>query len=52
MIAAFTNESGQDSLKASIEANYKQIKQEVLTLVDEEVRRIKEDTNLCCLIKE
>ena len=40
VIAAFTDESGQDSLKASIEANYKQIKQEIIYLVNEEVNRI------------
>ena len=40
VIAAFTDESGQDCLKASIEANYKQIKQEIIYLVNEEVNRI------------
>ena len=40
VIAAFTDESGQDCLKASIEANYKQIKQEIIYLVNEEVTRI------------
>ena len=40
VIAAFTDESGQDSLKASIDTNYKQIKQEIIYLVNEEVNRI------------
>ncbi len=29
----FTNEDGSDNLKETIEANYKQVKQEVLSLV-------------------
>lgn len=52
VIAAFTNESGQDSLKASIEANYKQIKQEILALVDVEIKRIENDPELKVLRKK
>ena len=52
IIADFTNEDGSDNLKETIEANYKSIKQEVLTLVSSEVERIKNDPNLCNLIKE
>jgi len=33
IIAEFTNEDGSDNLKETIEANYKQVKQEVLSLV-------------------
>ena len=52
IIADFTNEDGSDNLKETIEANYKRTKQEVLTLVDSEIERIKNVPNLCQLIKE
>ena len=52
IIAEFTNEDGSDNLKETIEANYKQVKQEVLSLVASEIERIKNDPNLKRLIKE
>ena len=52
LIADFTNEDGSDNLKETIEANYKRVKQEVLSLVDTENERIKADPKLCHLIKE
>ena len=52
IIAEFTNEDGSDNLKETIEANYKQVKQEVLSLVASEIERIKNDPNLHNLIKE
>ncbi len=52
MIADFTNENGSDSLRETIEANYRQVKQEVLSLVDSETARIKTDPALAHLIKE
>ena len=52
IIADFTNENGSDSLKETIEANYRQVKQEVLSLVDSETARIKADPTLSHLIKE
>ena len=52
IIADFTNENGSDSLQEAIEANYRQVKQEVLALVDSEITRIKSDTSLSHLIKE
>ena len=52
IIAEFTNEDGSDNLKGTIEANYKRVKQEVLNLVDSEIERIKNDSNLKGLIKE
>ena len=52
IIAEFTNEDGSDNLKETIEANYKRIKQEVLSLVASEIERIKNDPNLKGLIKE
>ncbi|MBR8758729.1 hypothetical protein [Porphyromonas levii] len=52
MIADFTNENGSDSLRETIEANYRQVKQEVLSLVDSETARIKADPKLSPLNKE
>ena len=51
-IADFQNEDGSDNLKETIETNYKRIKQEVLTLVENETERIKADHALKHLIKE
>ena len=42
VIADFTDEDGFDNLKETIEANYKRIRQEILSLVDAETKRIKE----------
>nr|WP_314499068.1 conjugal transfer protein MobC [uncultured Prevotella sp.] len=50
-IADFTNEDGSDNLKETIEANYKRVKQEVLSLVESETERIKSDPTLKHLIK-
>ena len=52
VIADFTNEVGSDNLKETIEANYKRVKQEVLTLVASEIERIKSNPALARLIKE
>ena len=52
IIADFTNENGSDSLRETIEANYRQVKQEVLSLVDSETARIKADPALQYLLKE
>ena len=51
MIADFINEDGLDSLKETIEANYRKVKQEILLLIDSEIERIKSDPLLCHLIK-
>ena len=52
IIAEFTNEDGSDNLKETIEANYRMVKQDILTLVASEIERIKNDPNLKHLIKE
>ena len=52
MIADFTNENGSDSLRETIEANYKRVKQEVLSLIELEIERIKTNPSLRYLIKE
>ena len=51
VIANFINENGSDNLKETIEANYRKIKQEILSLVDFEIKRIKNDPMLSNLIK-
>jgi len=52
IIAEFLNKDGSDNLNETIEANYKRVKQEILSLVESEIERIKNDANLKHLIKE
>ena len=52
IIADFQNEDGSDNLKETIETNYKCVKQDILSLVANEIERIKNDPNLKGLIKE
>jgi len=52
IIAEFQNEDGSDNLKETIEANYRMVKQDILTLVASEIERIQNDPNLKGLIKE
>ena len=51
VIANFTNENGFDNLKETIETNYRKVKQEILSLVDSEIERIKNNPVLSNLIK-
>ena len=51
VIANFTNENGFDNLKETIETNYRKVKQEILSLVDSEIERIKNNPVLNNLIK-
>ena len=51
-IATFPNEDGSDNLKETIEANYKRVKQEIISLVESEKERIKADPALAHLNKE
>ena len=51
VIADFTNKDGSDNLKETIEANYKCVKQDVLSLVDTEIERIKNNPQLSILLK-
>ena len=52
IIAEFINEDGSDNLRETIEANYKRVKQEVLSLIELEIERIKTNPSLSYLIKE
>lgn|GEM_PF-4123123 len=47
----FANEDGSDNLRETIEANYKCVKQHILTLVASEIERIKNDPEQKGLIK-
>ena len=51
VIVDFTNKDGSDNLKETIEANYRKVKEEILSLVDLEIMRIKNDPKLAHLIK-
>ncbi|MBF1549344.1 MAG: conjugal transfer protein TraG, partial [Prevotella salivae] len=50
IIADFINEDGSDNLKETIEANYKRVKQDILSLVSSEIERIKNNPHLSHLI--
>ena len=52
IIADFINEDGSDNLKETIEANYKCVKQQALSIVDAEIERIKSNPILSGLFKE
>ena len=51
IIADFKNKDGLNKQKESIEANYRKVKEEILSLVDSEIMRIKNDPKLTHLIK-
>ena len=52
VIAEFLNEEGSDSLRETIEANYRKVRQDILSLVASEIERIKNDPKLKGLTKE
>ena len=52
IIANFINEDGSENLKETIEANYKCVKEDVISLVKNETERIKSGPELAHLIKE
>lgn len=49
-IRTFTDEQGNDSMKASIQENYRQIKHDILQVINDEMERISNDPNLQHLI--
>ena len=51
VIARFEDEAGNDVLKATIEANYRQVKRDVRNLIEREIERIKSDPELVGLLK-
>ncbi|AZA54497.1 conjugal transfer protein MobC [Chryseobacterium sp. G0201] len=50
-IRSFENEQGEDTMKDTIEANYKQIKKDIVLIITEEMERIKNDPDLKHLIQ-
>ena len=52
VIVDFKNKDGSDNLKETIEANYKRVKREVMSLIELEIERIKTNPSLRYLIKE
>lgn len=51
-ILSFVDENGVDKMKQEIEANYKQIKLDILQVVEIEMERIKNDPDLQHLVQE
>ena len=51
-IIDFTDMDGNDRMQEEIQANYDRIRQEVRQIVEDEITRIKNDPELCHLIKE
>ncbi|MDX6187811.1 conjugal transfer protein MobC [Flavobacterium sp. Fl-318] len=51
-IRSFVNEESLDMMKVEIEANYKQIKQDVIQIITDEMLRITNDPDLQYLIKK
>ena len=45
-ILSFVDENGVDNMKAEIESNYRQIKSDILNIVESEMERIKNDPDL------
>ncbi|MGJ1311742.1 hypothetical protein ACS126_06235 [Sphingobacterium lactis] len=50
-ILSFVDEQGEDKMKQQIESNYRQIKSDILNIVESEMERIKNDRNLQHLIQ-
>ncbi|MGQ2985051.1 conjugal transfer protein MobC [Flavobacterium sp.] len=51
-ILSFIDEHGEDKMKQQIEGNYRQIKSDILNIVQNEMERIKNDPNLQHLVQE
>jgi len=51
-ILSFVDDSGEDNMKRDIENNYRQIKLDIVHIVESEMERIKNDPNLQHLIQE
>ncbi len=51
-ILSFTDETGADNIKQEIDSNYKQIKLDVVSIVENEIERIKNDPDLQHLVQQ
>lgn len=50
VIAEFTDKDGNDILRETINSNYRRVKQEIIALVESEIERIKNDSELSRLL--
>ncbi|MNI63409.1 hypothetical protein D3C73_1187750 [compost metagenome] len=51
-ILSFTNDNGVDGMKEVIELNYRQVKLDILGIIDRELDRIANDPDLAHLLKK
>lgn len=51
-ILSFVNEQGEDKMKHEIDSNYRQIKQDIVLIIESEMERIKNDPNLQHLVQQ
>lgn len=51
-ILSFVDEQGNDQMKLEIEANYKQIKKDIVQIIETELERIKNDPDLQYLVQK
>lgn len=51
-ILSFVDEQGEDRMKQEIESNYKQIKMDIVQIIEMELERIKNDPDLQYLVQE
>src|SRR5690606_3155966 len=51
-ILSFVNEHGEDKMKQQIESNYRQIKIDIVNIIESEMERIKNDPNLQHLVQQ
>lgn len=51
-ILSFTDENGTDNMKQEIEANYRQIKADIVQVIENELERIKNDPDLQHLVQQ
>ncbi|WP_240775495.1 hypothetical protein [Sphingobacterium psychroaquaticum] len=51
-ILSFADESDKDNMKQVVEANYRQVKADVVHILESEIERIKNDPDLQHLIQE
>lgn len=51
-ILSFVNEQGEDKMKQQIESNYRQIKQDIVQIIEMELERINNDPNLQHLVQQ
>ncbi|MGV3460236.1 MAG: conjugal transfer protein MobC [Flavobacterium sp.] len=51
-ILSFVNEQGEDKMKHEIDSNYRQIKQDIVLIIETEIERIKNDPDLQHLVQQ